>query len=168
MNIKKKFNLQLDNVGMSKKLQIFDLPLHPASHVTTDELLPSNDLESHLLVRHPVRSQLHLAKGTLSQRTDDVVRSDPLFGLLLRCRLNRSVVVPILLSTTAGIWRLVLSATVRGGRERDLELPIIVRPVRHHGGGGGCFLGVDGNVVSDVVAPPRPGDKRRRSSQLDR
>ena len=153
---------------MSKKLQIFDLPLHPTSHVTTDELLPSNDLESHLLVRHPVRSQLHLAKGTLSQRTDDVVRSDPLFGLLLRCRLNRSVVVPILLSTTAGIWRLVLSATVRGGRERDLELPIIVRPVRHHGGGGGCFLGVDGNVVSDVVAPPRPGDKRSRSSQLDR
>ena len=142
MIIDKKFNLQLDNVGMSKKLQIFDLPLHPTSHVTTDELLPSNDLESHLLVRHPVRSQLHLPKGPLSQRTDDVVRSDPLLGLLLRCRLNRSVVVPILLSTTAGIWRLVLSATVRGGRERDLELPIIVRAVRHHGGGGGCFLGV--------------------------
>jgi len=62
MTIDKEFDSQFDNVGMSEKLQIFDLPLHPASHITTDELLPSNDLESHLLVRHSVRSQLHLPK----------------------------------------------------------------------------------------------------------
>jgi len=62
MTIDKEFDSQFDNVGMSEKLQIFDLPLHPASHITTDELLPSNDLQGHLLVRDTVCGQLHLAK----------------------------------------------------------------------------------------------------------
>lgn len=90
-----------------------------------------------------------------------MIGPDPLLGLLLRRGLNRAVVVAILRSTAARIWRLVLCATVRRGCERDLELSILIRAVRHHGGVGGCFLGVDGGIASDVVAPPRSGDKRR-------
>lgn len=104
-----------------------------------------------------MRGQLHLSEGPFSQRTDDMVGADSLLSLLLRCRLNRSVMVAILRSTTARIWRLVLRAAVRRGRERDLELPIIVRAVRHHGGVGGCFWVVDGRggIASDVVCPTK-------------
>lgn len=166
---REKLNLQLDDVGMSEKLQIFDLPLHPASHITTDELLPSNDLQSHLLVRHPVRGQLHLSKGAFSQRTDNMVGADPLLGLLLRCRLNRSVVVAILRSTTARIWGLVLCATVRRGCKRNLELPIIVRAVRHHGGVCWLLFGVVGGEGTDCErrrCPTTAGRQAKIGSSL--
>jgi hypothetical protein len=124
---------------MSEELQVFDLPFHPASHITTDELLPGDDLQSNLLVRHTMNSQLHLAKRAFSQRPHDMVGADALLRLLLRCRLNRFVPVAILFSPCAGIWRFVLCSAICRWGQRDLELAIFVGAVRHHRGVESCF-----------------------------
>src|SRR6266542_6340054 len=106
---------------MSKKLEVLNFPLYPASHVAADELLPRNDLDRHLLVRNTMCSQLDLTKRSFSKCSYDMVGTDALFRLLLRYRFNRSVIVVILGSARTGIGRFVLGATVRRGRERDLE-----------------------------------------------
>src|SRR5687768_9597359 len=55
-------HVQLNNVGMSQQLEIFNLSLDPTSHVTADELLPGDDLERDMLPRAVVDGQLDLAK----------------------------------------------------------------------------------------------------------
>ena len=127
---------------MSKKLQILNLPLNPTSHVATDELLSGNYLERNLLVGDSMNSQLDLAKGPLSKRPNYLICADTLLGLLLRCRFNGAVVVAILLSVGARIWRLILSSTVCRWRKGNLQLTIFVCgiSVRHHRGGIGGLL----------------------------
>lgn len=118
---------------MSKQLQIFDFALNSTSHVPTDQLLPRNNLESHLLVRHPVHGQLNLSKAALSQRPDDLVGANPLLCLLLRLRLlGRAMRVPSIWTAGAGIGGFVVRATVGRWSEGDLKLAIIVCAVRHH------------------------------------
>jgi hypothetical protein len=43
-----------------------------------------------------------------------------------------------------------LCTTVGRGCKGDLELPIIVGAVRHHGGVGGCFWGSGGGIARSV------------------
>ena len=125
-------NVQLDDVRMSQQLQILNLPFYPPSHITADELLPRNDLERNLLVCNPMDGQLHLAKGTLSQGSYDLICADPLLGLLLRRRLGELMGFTILGSASARVGRFVLRATVGRGCEGDLELAVVVCAVRHH------------------------------------
>lgn len=134
------FDVQLDDVRVSEQLQVLNLPLHPARHISTDQLLPRNNLQGDLLIGDPVDSQLDFAKGALAQRPDDLVGADALFCLLLRRWLNGTVIVAIWTART-GIRRFIVRTTVRGGCERDLELAIFVGPVRHHCGVVCCFLG---------------------------
>ena len=134
-------NVQLDDVRMSQQLQILNLPFYPPSHITADELLPRNDLERNLLVCNPMDGQLHLAKGTLSQGSYDLVGADALLRLLLRCRLGELVRIAILGSSSARIGRFVLGATVGRGCKGDLELAVVICAVRHHGVVWGCTDG---------------------------
>ena len=55
-------DLQLDDVRVPEELEIFDLSLDPAGHVSADELLPGDDLEGDLLVCAAVYGELHLAE----------------------------------------------------------------------------------------------------------
>lgn len=146
-------NLQLDDVRVSEELQVLDFPLDPAGHVPADELLPRNDLQGNLLVRHAVHGQLDLAKGALAEGLDDVVGADTLLGLLLRSRLNGSVLAAILVAASAGIGRLVLGSAVGRRSERDLQLAVLVGAVGHHRGVVVAFLEMEGGIVKVVGCP---------------
>lgn len=113
-------HLQLDDMGMSQQLQVLDLPLDPARHVSGDEFLPRNNLQRHLLVRDAVHRQLDFPKAALAERADDMVGADALLGLLLRSRLGGPVLVAIWLAATARIRGLVLCSSVCGWRQGDL------------------------------------------------
>jgi hypothetical protein len=127
---------------VSEELQVLDLSLNPSGHITANEFLSGNNLQGDLLLGDSVYCQLDLAKGAFSEGLNDLVSPNALFGLLLRRRLNRSIIVAILFSASTRIGRLVLSSTICGRSERDLQLPVLVGAVRHHCGGvvGGGIL----------------------------
>jgi hypothetical protein len=58
---------------MPQQLQILDLALNPACHVSSDQPLSVYDLQGDLLPADLVCRQLHLSKGTLAQRLDNCV-----------------------------------------------------------------------------------------------
>jgi hypothetical protein len=79
-----------------------------------------------------MRGQLDLAKRSLPKSSDYMIGTNALFRLLLRDGLNGSMVDSIRGSTSAGIGRLIVRASVGRRSQRDLQLAIIVSPVRHH------------------------------------
>lgn len=66
---------------VSQKLQIFNFSLDSPSHITADELLARNNLESDLLASAPMDGQLDLAKRAFTQRLDNIVLADSLVSL---------------------------------------------------------------------------------------
>jgi hypothetical protein len=128
------WHLQLYDVRMSQQLEILDLSLDSASHVATDELLSSYDLERNLLIGDAMNGKLDLPEGALSQRPNDMIGTDALLGLLWG-RLNRLPIFILGRTARAGIWSLVLRTTIVAGRERYRELFVVVALVlvRHHG-----------------------------------
>jgi hypothetical protein len=134
MDIVSLWYLQLYDVRMSQQLEILDLSLDSASHVTTDELLSSYNLERNLLIGDTMNGKLDLPEGAFSQRSNDLIGADALFGLLWSS-LNRLSIFILGRTARAGIWSLVLRTTIVGGRERYRELFVVIALVlvRHHG-----------------------------------
>lgn len=128
----KHIDSQFDDMRMPEQLQILNLPFHPASHVPTDELLPGNYLQRHLLIGNSMDRQLDLTKGAFAQGTNDLVGADALLGLLLLRHWLIGTVAVAIWTARAGIGRFVLRTTIRRGSKRDLELAVFVGSVRHH------------------------------------
>ena len=94
-------NVQFDDVGMSQQLEILDLSLDPARHISCHQPLAVDNLESDFLPADLMRGQLNLAKGALTQSLDygilaQALRRFGVFGLGLlgggsRCSGRRGV-----------------------------------------------------------------------------
>ena len=67
---RQKTDVQLDDVRVSQQLQILDLALDPARHVSRHQPLAVDDFERDLLAADLVRGQLDLAKGALAEGAD--------------------------------------------------------------------------------------------------
>jgi hypothetical protein len=65
---------------MPQQLQILDLPLYPAGHITTNEFPAINRLHGHLLPRHLVLGQFHLPKRPLADISDKAVLIESTHG----------------------------------------------------------------------------------------
>lgn len=76
---------QLDDVWVPQQLQILNLTLYPASHVSCHQPFPVYDLESNLLPADLMCCKLDFAKGALSQRLDNGVLPQALAGLGVSC-----------------------------------------------------------------------------------
>lgn len=74
-------HLQLDDMRVSKQLQVLNLALDSACHVAANELLPGYDLQGHLLASTSVDGQLDLSEGALAQSLDDIVLADAVIAL---------------------------------------------------------------------------------------
>lgn len=72
--------IQLDDMRMPQQLQVLYLSLHPARHVSRDQLLPRYDFEGHLLLRHLMRCEFDFSKRTFTKSLDHVVEAYPLLG----------------------------------------------------------------------------------------
>jgi hypothetical protein len=55
-------SIQLDDVWVPQELQVLDLSLDTASHISRDQLAPRYDFQSHLLLADLMYSQFHLAE----------------------------------------------------------------------------------------------------------
>jgi hypothetical protein len=72
---------QLNDMRMPQQLQVLDLALYPAGHVSGHQPLPVDNLQGDLLAADLVRRQLDLAERALAQRLHDCVLSQALAGL---------------------------------------------------------------------------------------
>lgn len=84
-------DVQLDDVGMAQQLQILNLTLDPACHVSGDEPLAIDDLEGNLLAADLVGGQLDLAEGALAEGADNGILAEALARLcvLALCFVHR-------------------------------------------------------------------------------
>jgi hypothetical protein len=140
---------------MTQQLKIFNLSFDTASHVSTDELLTSNDLEGDLLSSPLMNGQPHFSKGTLAQGAHNLVSADALLrlGLVSGGRLHGNLAATARLGGFGGIVSalmsvvvvvglllrrlLLLEATDMGGGQGDCELLVLEASSRCHGGAEG-------------------------------
>ena len=113
---------------MSQELQILYLAFDASSHISIDQLAPGDDLQGHLLAADLMHRQLDLAKGSLSERLDNIVLAEPLrrpyrIGGVIGMR---SAMWWALLARYAFPWRMELAAHGNGNREL-----LIVKSWRH-------------------------------------
>lgn len=73
--------VQLDDVGVPEQLQVLDLALNAAGHVSGDEALAIDDFQRHLLAADLVRGQLDLAEGALAEGAYNGVLAEALVCL---------------------------------------------------------------------------------------
>lgn len=119
---------------MAKELKILNLSLNPSDHVSTDQLLACDDLESDLLIGRPMNSELDLAEGTLAQRLDNIVGADALVDLGLLARLLRSAIGSLAGGSRAAIGGIGGGVdNVDGGDSGALVVPSDLRRGEGHG-----------------------------------
>ena len=74
-------DVQLDDMRMAQQLQILNLTLDPACHISGDEPLAVDDLEGDFLAADLVGGQLDLAEGALAQGADNGILAETLVRL---------------------------------------------------------------------------------------
>lgn len=98
---------------MTQQLKILNLSLDTASHVSTDEFLTCNNLESDLLSGALVNSQPHFTKRTLAQGSHNFVGANALLGLgLVSRRLHGILAGAARLGGFASIVTVTITITV--------------------------------------------------------
>lgn len=76
---------QLDDVRVPQQLQILNLALYPAGHVSCDQSLPVDDLQRDLLAADLMCRQLHFAERALAERLHNRVLAQSLARLGVAC-----------------------------------------------------------------------------------
>lgn len=156
---------------MSEQLKVFNLSLDSAGHVTTNELLASDDLEGDLLAGAVMDRQLNLSKGPLAERADDLVGADALLRLLdflewhlhvaqPRGRFGRCCVIATGVLLLLLMLLLLLVSTDVGRGERDGQLLVLEASGSHDGEREGSDdLSRGQGTVERVCVPCRSGQK---------
>lgn len=74
---------QFDDMRVPQQLQILNLSLNPACHVSCNELSSRDDLQRNLLARDLMDGKLHFTERSLAKRLENLVLAKALLGRFL-------------------------------------------------------------------------------------